>query len=79
MVAQYAQKKVMDSTRSSKDIAKAKLAELKATHFTPKGREQRIAKASETLSQPGPTLKLDRETWIWAAQDAEIEDQWKRS
>ena len=69
----------MDTTRSSKDIAKAKLAELRAKNFTPKGREQRIAKALEILSQPGPTFKLDRETWIWAAQDAEIEDEWKRS
>jgi hypothetical protein len=69
----------MVTKRSSKDIAKAKLAKLKTKHFTPKGREQRIAKALETLSQPGPTFKLDRETWIWAAQDAEIEDEWKRS
>ena len=60
--------------RAAKETPKDKLAELKAKHFTRKGRRERIAKALEILSQPGPTFKLDRETWIWAAQDAEIED-----
>jgi hypothetical protein len=60
--------------RAAKETPKEKLAELKAKHFTRKGRRERIAKALEILSQPGPTFKLDRETWIWAAQDAEIED-----
>jgi hypothetical protein len=49
------------------------LAELKAKHFSPKGRKLRIAKALETLKRPGPTFKLDRETVKWIAQDAEIE------
>ncbi len=57
-----------------KDTPKDKLAELKAKHFTAKGRKQRIAKALEILSRPGPTFKLDRETVKWIAQDVEIED-----
>jgi hypothetical protein len=60
--------------RVSKDTAKDRLAELKAKHFTPEGREQRIAKALEILNLPGPSFNLDKETWIWVAQDVEIED-----
>ncbi|TMB65316.1 MAG: hypothetical protein E6J54_25945 [Deltaproteobacteria bacterium] len=60
--------------RAHKDTPKDKLAELKAKHFTAKGRKQRIAKALEILSRPGPTFKLDRETVKWIAQDVEIED-----
>ena len=60
--------------RTSKDIAKDKLAELKAKRFTPEGRKKRIAKALEILSLPGPSFNLDKETWIWVAQDVEIED-----
>ena len=60
--------------RAHKDTPKDKLAELKAKHFTTKGRKQRIAKALEILSRPGPTFKLDRETVKWIAQDVEIED-----
>jgi len=60
--------------RAPKNTAKDKLAELKAKHFTPEGREERIARALEILSLPGPSFKVDRKTWIWAAQDADIED-----
>jgi hypothetical protein len=59
---------------ASKDSTKDKLLELKAKHFTPEGREDRIAGALEILSLPGPSFKVDKETWIWAAQEAEIED-----
>jgi hypothetical protein len=59
---------------ASKDTTKDKLLELKAKHFTPEGREDRIAIALEILSWPGPSFKVDKETWIWAAQEAEIED-----
>jgi hypothetical protein len=60
--------------RAPKEAPKNKLAELKAKHFTLRGREQRIAKALETLNRPGPTFKLDRETVKWIAQDVEIEN-----
>ena len=60
--------------RVSKDIAKDRLAELRAKHFTPEGRKERISRALEILNLPGPSFNLDKETWIWAAQDAEIED-----
>jgi hypothetical protein len=60
--------------RASKETPKDKLAELKARHFTSKGRQDRIAKALEILSRPGPTFKLDKETVKWIAQDVEIEN-----
>lgn len=60
--------------RASKETPRDKLAELKAKHFTRKGREERIAKALEILNRPGPTFKLDRETVKWIAQDVEIEN-----
>jgi len=60
--------------RAPKETRKDKLAELKARHFTPKGREQRIAKALEILKRPGPTFKLDRKTVKWIAQDVELEN-----
>jgi hypothetical protein len=60
--------------RVSKDTTKDRLAELKAKHFTPEGREERIARALEILNLPGPSFNLDKETWIWVAQDVEIED-----
>ena len=60
--------------RVSKDITGDRLAELKAKHFTPEGREERIAKALEILGRSGPTFKLDKETVKWIAQDVEIEN-----
>jgi hypothetical protein len=60
--------------RASKDTARDKLAELKAKHFALKGRKERIAKALEILSRPGPMFKLDKETVKWIAQDVEIEN-----
>ena len=60
--------------RAPKNTAKDKLAELKAKHFTPEGREERIAKALKILSRSGPTFKLDKETVKWIAQDVEIEN-----
>jgi len=60
--------------RASKDIGKDRLTELKAKHFTPEGREDRVAGALEILNLPGPSFNLDKETWIWVARDAEIED-----
>lgn len=60
--------------RASKDTPRDRLAEVKAKHFTPQGRKERIAKALEILSRPGPTFKLDKETVRWVAQDADIEN-----
>ena len=60
--------------RTSKDIAGDKLAELKAKHFTPEGREDRVTKALQALETPAPGFTLDRETWKWIAEDADLED-----
>ena len=59
--------------RAPKETPKDKLAELKARHFGPKGREE-LAKALEILNRPAPTFKLDRATVKWIAQDADIEN-----
>ena len=56
------------------NIGKQKLAELKAKHFTPEGREERIAKALQTLEAPTPGFTLDYETWKWIAEDPDLED-----
>ncbi|MGH7847199.1 MAG: hypothetical protein ACREQW_18795 [Candidatus Binatia bacterium] len=64
----------MGAKRSSKDIAEAKLAKLKAKHFTPEGRKERIAKALQILEAPTASFSLDRETWKWIAEDADLED-----
>jgi hypothetical protein len=63
----------MVTNRSSKDTAKAKLAKLKAKHFTPEGRKERIAKALEILEMPMPGFALDRETLKWIAENADLE------
>jgi len=60
--------------RASKETANGKLAELKARHFTPEGREERIAKALQALEMPAAGFPLDRETWKWIAEDADLED-----
>ena len=60
--------------RAAKETPKDKLAELKAKHFTLKGRKQRIAKALEILNRPAPSFELDRKTVKWIAQDVEIEN-----
>lgn len=60
--------------RASKDTANGKLAELKAKHFTAEGREERIARALEKLNLPGPKFDADKETWKWAAENADVED-----
>jgi hypothetical protein len=59
--------------RAPKKTPKDKLAELKAKHFSPRGRKLRIAKALEVLKRPAANFKLDRETVKWIAQDADIE------
>jgi hypothetical protein len=64
----------MVTERSSKDIAKAKLAKLMVKHFTPEGRKERIAKALQILQAPTPRFALDRETLKWIAEDADLED-----
>jgi len=60
--------------RASKETANRKLAELKAKHFTLQGREERIAKALQALEMHAPGFRLDRKTWKWIAEDADLED-----
>ena len=52
---------------ASKDTTKDKLLELKAKHFTPEGREERLARALKIPGFPGSSFKVDKETWIWTA------------
>jgi hypothetical protein len=60
--------------RASKETADGKLAQVKAKHFAVEGREERIARALEILNLPGPGFDADKETWKWAAENADIED-----
>lgn len=53
---------------------RARLAHLKERHFTPEGREQRIARALQALNEAAPSFVADSATWKWAAQEADIED-----
>lgn len=57
-----------------KDKANGKFRALKAKHFTDANRDQRIAKALAILDLPVAHFSLDKETWKWAAENAEIED-----
>lgn len=59
---------------ASKANVNGKLAELKAKHFSAENRDERIAKALALLDLPAPKITLDKETWKWAAENAEIED-----
>jgi len=60
--------------RAPKENPKNRFAELKAKHFSSKGRKRRIAEALEVVNRPGPTFKLDRDTVKWIAQDVEVEN-----
>ncbi|PWB81023.1 MAG: hypothetical protein C3F08_02920 [Candidatus Methylomirabilota bacterium] len=53
---------------------RVRLAHLKERHFTPEGREQRIAKALQALNEAAPSFVADSATWKWAAQEADIEN-----
>jgi hypothetical protein len=50
-----------------------RLAALKRSHFTKKGRSARISRGLEALERFRWDLDLDRETIRWAAEDPEIE------
>ena len=60
--------------RASKESPKDKLATLKAKRYTPEGRDARIARALEILDLPGPSFALDKDTWVWVAQEADVAD-----
>jgi len=60
--------------RALKETPKNRFEELKAKHFSSKGRGRRIAKALEVLNRPRPSFKLDRDTAKWIAQDADVEN-----
>ena len=60
--------------RASKETPKDKLAELKAKHYTLESRDERITRALEILNLPGPSFSLDKDSWVWAAQQADIAD-----
>lgn len=51
-----------------------KLARRKAMHFNPRQREARIHRALQALNTPGLSFSLDKQTWMWIAQEADIED-----
>jgi hypothetical protein len=52
----------------------SKLAILKRQHFTPEGREHRIAASIAALEAPQPTV-LTREQWKELVEEVEDEDE----
>jgi len=50
------------------------LERLKASHFTPEGRPERIAKALHALEGPKPSFQLSPEMWRQIAEDPELEE-----
>ncbi len=51
----------------------SKLAFLRAWHFRPHGREERVARSLSAIDFPN-TISLDPESWRWIAEDPDIED-----
>lgn len=45
---------------------------LRARHFSPEAREERIARSLAAVEGPSP-IQLDAETWRWVAEDIELE------
>jgi hypothetical protein len=73
-IAMVAEAVFTTSLHDSREIARAKLRKLKAKRFSKEGQESRVARALEILSLPPPNFRVDKETWVWAAEDADIED-----
>jgi hypothetical protein len=53
--------------------ARARLAALKASRFSPAGRPARVQRALAALAASSPGFDLDRQTWKWIAEDVDLE------
>lgn len=51
-----------------------KLERLKSAHFTPEGRDERIARSLRMLKGPKPGFNLSSDTWKQIAEDSDLED-----
>ncbi len=58
----------------SKAVARARLTRLKEMQFSHEGRDARITRALQVLSETGLNFQFDPSTWKWIAQEADIED-----
>jgi hypothetical protein len=52
----------------------AELERLKAAHFTPRDREERIARALRALEGPKLDFELPPELWATIAEDPDLEE-----
>ncbi len=59
-----------------KTVEERKLEILKKEHFTPAGREERIARARQALEQQ-EAIHLRPEEWKWVAEDPDLEEQFQ--
>ena len=60
--------------RDARQIRRAALYRLSAAQFPREERELRIAKALAALHAPNSLTGVDRATWKWAAEEADLED-----
>jgi len=55
-------------------IGRLRLQRLKARHFATEGRRQRVERAVHELETARFEVSVSRDVWLWAAQDADVED-----
>ena len=55
-------------------IGRLKLQRLKVHRFATEGRQQRIERAVHELETARFEVSVSRDVWLWAAQDADVED-----
>ena len=62
-----------NSTIDDVATCRARLARLKAKHFTEEGKATRTAQALQALQESTCLPQLDSDTWKYIAQDADLE------
>jgi hypothetical protein len=55
-------------------IGRLRLQRLKAHHFATEGQRRRVERAVHELETVRFEVSLSRDVWLWAAQDADVED-----
>jgi hypothetical protein len=58
----------------ARQIRRLTLYRLRSAQFPQEERNRRIARALATLHSPNPLTGVDRATWKWAAEEADLED-----
>ena len=63
----------MEAPFRTRRLAVSRLDWLKAEHFTPGNRGERIAASLNALRAPN-TIKLSREDWMWVLANSEMDE-----